>query len=61
MSCAVLVGFLVWSLWFVGVGGFMVGGVLKEFQRSCWGIWCGRRLNGYCLSVLRKFRNVLLC
>ena len=53
MSCAVLVGYLVWSLWVVGVGGgFMVGGVLKEFQRSYWGIWCGRRLNGCCLSAL---------
>ena len=40
--------------------GFMVCGVLKEFQRSCWGIWCGRRLNGCCLSALRKCKTVLL-
>ena len=42
-------------------GVFMVGGVLKVFQRSCWGIWCGRRLNGNCLSALRKCKTVLLC
>ena len=37
-----------------GGGGFMAGGVLEELQRSCWGIWCGRLSNGYCLSILRK-------
>ena len=42
-------------------GGFMAGGVFEELQRSCWGIWCGRRSNGCCLSILRKCKNVLLC
>ena len=55
-------GFLEWSLRSVGVkGGFMAGGVLEELQRSRWGIWCGRRSNGYCLSILLKCKNVLLC
>ena len=39
----------------------MAGGVLEELQKSCWGIWCGRRSNGYCLSILRKCKNVPLC
>ena len=42
-------------------GGFMAGGVLEELQRSCWGIWCGRRSSGYCSSILCKYKNVLLC
>ena len=54
-------GFLVWLLWSVGVRGFfMAGGVLEELQRSCWGMWCGRRLSGYCSSILCKCKNVLL-
>ena len=57
------VGFLVWSLSSVGVRGFffMAGGVLEELQRLCWGIWCVRHLSGYCSSILRKCKNVLLC
>jgi len=44
-----------------GGGGFIAGGVLEELQRSCWGIWCGRRSNGYCSSILHKCKHVLLC
>ena len=40
-------------------GGFMDGGILKGFQRSCWGIWCGYRLSGCCPSALRKCKTVL--
>ena len=40
---------------------FVACWVLEEFQRSCCGIWCGRRSNIYCLSILRKCKNVLLC
>jgi len=39
----------------------MAGGVSEELQRLCWGIWCVRHLSGYCSSVLRKCKNVLLC
>jgi len=39
----------------------MAGGVLEELQRLCWGIWCVRLLSGYCSSILRKCKNVLLC
>jgi len=60
---------LVLEWWVFGVvapecgceGGIMAGGFLEELQRSCWAIWCGHRLNGYCLSVLRKCKNVILC
>ena len=56
------VGFMVWSLLSGGVRGvFMAGGVLEELQRLCWGIWCVRLLSGYCSSILRKCKNVLLC
>ena len=41
-------------------GGFMAGGVLEELQRLCWGIWCVRRLSGYCSSIPRVCKNVLL-
>ena len=66
-SCVGVMGF--WcgrtGVWVLGVGwwwwGFMAGGVLEELQKSCWGIWCGRRSNGYCLSILRKCKNVPLC
>jgi len=39
----------------------MAGGVLEELQRFWWGIWCVRRLSGYCSHILRKCKNVLLC
>ena len=42
-------------------GGFMAGGVLEELQRSCWGIWCDHLSDGYCVSILCKCKNVLLC
>jgi len=41
-------------------GVFMAGGVLEELQRLCWGIWCVRRFSGYCSSILRKCKTVLL-
>ena len=42
-------------------GRFMAGGGLEELQRLCRGIWCVRRLSGYCSSILRKCKNILLC
>jgi len=40
---------------------FMIGGVFRRASNIMLGIWCVRRSNVYCSSILRKCKSVLLC